>query len=176
MARRKTKRGPFRSGRQLLYVMRDRGTNDLKIGISNRPDLRAAQVTEENRKGGRTQVVAHWWFVDAHRVEQFLHRLFSWMNRPRSGDGGTEWFDPDAALWMLICVAVGVAANYFTSGNVRANDAGAYLWTCVIGSVVLRALLFRLVLCALIWILWAAEKGVIIAVFVVVLFLVALSL
>ena len=169
MKRRKIKRGGnVRSGRQLLYIMQDARTNDLKIGISNSPSLRAAQVSEGNRKGGQTEVVAHWWFLNAHRVEQFLHRLFSWMNRPRSGDGGTEWFDPDAAIWMMICICAGSVFNVFTRGAVAKHDQSTYFWCCIIAPIVFRAMLFRLVLCGLIWLLWATEKGLI--VFVIVLF------
>lgn len=169
MTRRKIKRGGnVRSGRQLLYIMQDAGTNDLKIGISNSPNLRAAQVSEGNQKGGQTEVVAHWWFLNAHRVEQFLHRAFSWMNRPRSGDGGTEWFDPDAAIWMMLCICAGAVLNVFTRGGISASDQSTYFWTCIIAPVVFRALLFRLVLCGLIWVLWGVEKGVIVVVVVLV--------
>lgn len=159
---RTTRRKAGKGGRQLLYLMTDRHTNDVKIGISNRPDIRAVKVTEENRKGGNTKVLAHWWFINARRVEQFLHRAFFWMNHPRSGDGGTEWFDPDSALWMLICVGLGFATNLITAHLFLPKDQGVCFWGCVFAGVVLRSLLFRVFLVALIWLLWVIEKGFIV--------------
>jgi len=143
--------------------MTDQHTNDVKIGISNSPNIRAIQVTEENREGGQTKVMAHWWFMNAHRVEQFLHRAFFWMNRPRSGNGGTEWFDPDAELWMLLCAGIGYIGNLFTAHLFLPKDQGVCFWGCICAGVVLRALLFRVFLVVLIWLLWMIEKGFLVA-------------
>lgn len=71
----------------------------LKIGVSNRPKLRATQVGK-----GKNRVEFEIGMPFAYQVESAFHSLFAGLNAPTSGDGRTEWFSP-FLLGMAGCFA-----------------------------------------------------------------------
>jgi hypothetical protein len=73
-----------------LYILMSADRTLFKIGIGDEPLSRWKQL-----RGKFCEDESFYCSVSkgALRAEQMLHTLFSDFNKPRSGDGGTEWFD-----------------------------------------------------------------------------------
>ena len=91
---------------QLLYLMErktkkekeSRGSDrEIKIGISNKPNLRLNGSGQVNDSiPGKVVILATWKCEDARKLEKHLHKHFEAYNfipkRAGKGGGKTEWF------------------------------------------------------------------------------------
>jgi len=87
----------------------------IKVGVSNRPDIRAKQVGQS--KSGRmpkhaAKVVFQIGMPCAYKVEGFFHALYAPLNAPTKGDGRTEWFTAAP-----LCFVAGMCAMWFGQGD-----------------------------------------------------------
>jgi hypothetical protein len=108
----------------------------LKIGVSNRPKLRATQVGK-----GKNRVEFEIGMPFAYQVEGAFHSLFAGLNAPTSGDGRTEWFSP-----FLLGVVGFVGCLYWWLGSGQGWEVAAVL--CAL-SFVAAYLLFYFTVVAL---------------------------
>tara|TARA_B100000674_G_scaffold260346_1_gene214683 strand:+ start:92 stop:808 length:717 start_codon:yes stop_codon:yes gene_type:complete len=75
-----------------VYLMQDRYSGDVKIGISNNPELRRTQVQSSYNVGGVSLVAQTWFFTrdEARKYEKAFHYRYSRYLSPARG--GREWF------------------------------------------------------------------------------------
>lgn len=115
----------------------------LKIGVSNRPKLRATQVGK-----GKNRVEFAIGMPFAYQVESAFHSLFAGLNAPTSGDGRTEWFSS-----FLLGVAGCIGCLYWWLGSGQGWEVAAMLcalsflaaWLLFYFTVVTLLVLVRLV-------------------------------
>jgi predicted GIY-YIG superfamily endonuclease len=79
-------------GRCALYIVRDRRSSDVKIGISNDPERRLSQI-QSTYNVGSVELLEITWFLtraEALALEATFHQRYATKNSPARG--GREWF------------------------------------------------------------------------------------
>ncbi len=118
----------------------------VKIGVSNRPQLRATQVGQRGKKkpAREAKVLFAVGMPFAYKVEAAFHALYAPLNAPTKGDGRTEWFTC-LPLVLLACVVALFASPGATFEGLLLNLAAASLaaWLAFVGFTMLALLVCR---------------------------------
>lgn len=78
-----------------VYFIQDPDTKEIKIGLSNNPKRRLAEL-QKHDKGKNLKIIKQIYSNDMYKLEKYYHDKFKeYRLPPRKGDGGTEWFSKD---------------------------------------------------------------------------------
>jgi len=80
-----------------IYLIRQRGSNKFKIGITSNVEARRSAIERDLRKPCRVVIARKVW--NKGKFERFLHTFFKDRNFHHRGSGKTEWFRFSLFSW-----------------------------------------------------------------------------